>query len=1098
MYISCRKILNSISYRHITRYLSVFGRITALLIIFFLSDLTGEKADAQVLTSGYEEISVAFHVENLPGFYSSALYSSDGRLLVSVEELFQNIGIVFSPIQGKPGIEGFIENERQKFIIDYSTSTILCNDKLFNLSENQAREENVYYLESSLYGTIFGLHLSFNFRSLSSTVKPDFELPAIKEKRLEEARRSINRNRGESLPADTIIKREYHALRFGMADWYLMSNQVWDHSTEIQAGIGLGAEILGGETNIFINYSDKFKFDRRMQNYSWRWVDNSKNIIKQVRLGRITPQTVSSIYFPVTGVSVGNSPTTTRRAKGEYTIKDFTEPDWLVELYINNELVDYTRADASGLYVFSVPLVYGFTTLTLRFYGPMGEERSDIKTINVPYNFMPAGEFEYNINAGFLQDGKTTPFARAETAFGVTKSITLGAGLEYLSSITGQHSIPFAKVSFLPFSKLILTGEYDFGVRFRGTANYYPIKSVLVEADYIHYMKDQKAILYNYLEEKKISVSIPARLGNVSGFARLGYKQNVYQNFNYNIVEILFSGYYRSFNANFSTYANWMNGNALYVNSTAALSLHLKYGITLRSTTQFNLSKGKILLYKEEFEKKFSRSGYLSLYFEDNLAISNRSLNLSLKCDLNFAQATSSARASRNEISTFQGLRGSLMFGKKTRMVQADATSNVGRGGITIIPFLDINYNGRKDRNEKHIENLDVRLNGGRIKYIEKDTVIIISGLEPFISYFVELSDRNFENLAWRLAKTRYEIMIDPNQFKTLEIPVIPMGEVNGMITISRDSVIKGLGRVIVRIYDISGSLTAETLSEQDGYWSYLGLKPGEYYCTTDSLQMARLNISASGKTKSFSIKPDEYGDITGNLNFELIYNAPVSNEDNQNVKVETEHLTGDVTKGNNDYYIERNSPATHISAGIISANNEDIVEVETGKANTGDYYYIQAGAFENILLGKKMVHEISRFTKYASVLVKEENMYKIKIGYFRKKSEALAVKDILEKNNIPSFIGTSPAFVYEGNLDTEAGKNFVQTGAFRNEEFARALLKRVSILTDAPSGIIIEDGYFKVRTGYFNTPAQARSVNNLIRKANLESFRGDMNYYNE
>ena len=108
---------------------------------------------------------------------------------------------------------------------------------------------------------------------------------------------------------------------------------------------------------------------------------------------------------PVVGASISNSPNNQfEKLHGYYNINEYTEPNWTVELYINDVLVDYTVADASGLFVFKVPIVYGYTTLKLKFYGPMGEERIEERTRNVPFTFMPAKKLEYNVSGGVLQD----------------------------------------------------------------------------------------------------------------------------------------------------------------------------------------------------------------------------------------------------------------------------------------------------------------------------------------------------------------------------------------------------------------------------------------------------------------------------------------------------------------------------------------------------------------------------------------------------------------------------------------------------------------------------------------------------------------------
>ncbi|PAM94542.1 hypothetical protein B4N84_12105, partial [Flavobacterium sp. IR1] len=125
-------------------------------------------------------------------------------------------------------------------------------------------------------------------------------------------------------------------------------------------------------------------------------------LFKQVTAGRIFTRATSSLFAPVSGDQVSNSPMYNRRSFGTYSLNDYTEPRWTVELYVNNILVDFTEADASGFYSFEVPLMYGNTAVSLRHYGPWGEERIEERVINIPYNFVPKNEVEYTLSAGIV------------------------------------------------------------------------------------------------------------------------------------------------------------------------------------------------------------------------------------------------------------------------------------------------------------------------------------------------------------------------------------------------------------------------------------------------------------------------------------------------------------------------------------------------------------------------------------------------------------------------------------------------------------------------------------------------------------------------
>ncbi len=167
----------------------------------------------------------------------------------------------------------------------------------------------------------------------------------------------------------------------------------------------------------------------------WRYVNNDFKPLRQVLIGKIPANAFSSLYNSVVGVQITNTPTTYRRSFGSYRLSDKTEPGWIVELYVNNVLVDYVKADASGFFTFEVPLVYGNSIVQLKFYGPWGEERIREQNINIPFTFLPVKTLEYTASAGFIEDPLASRFSRASFNYGVTRRLTIGGGFEYLSSI---------------------------------------------------------------------------------------------------------------------------------------------------------------------------------------------------------------------------------------------------------------------------------------------------------------------------------------------------------------------------------------------------------------------------------------------------------------------------------------------------------------------------------------------------------------------------------------------------------------------------------------------------------------------------------------
>jgi len=1089
-----------------------------------------------------DEISIIVQIDGVSSTYNiAALYSSDdGKLYIAVEELFQVLIIPCIVNNNGDLLNGFIENEKREYEINYLTKQIKFETKINTLENDMTKNMGMIYLESNSFEKIFGLHLAFNFRSLAIKVTSDFELPILKKQRIEKSRNSIQ-GQNEDVVPDLILKRNYHLFRYGNIDWSIMSSQTPNTATDSRFGLNLGAELLFGEADAFLNFSANTKPDPKQQQFYWRWVDNDKTVIRQIQAGNISNKTISSVNAPVHGVAITNTPTTIRKAKGEYVISDVTQPDWDVELYINNVLIAFTKADAAGQFTFKVPIVYGYTVLKLKFFGPMGEERLEEKVMNIPSNFTPSGVFEYKLSAGQLQDGKNSIFGRGEGNYGVTRGFTIGGGAEYLSSINNLTYIPFVSFSMLPLRKLILSGEYADKVRFKALMNYYILPNTLLELDYSKYNEGQKAILFNYLEERKIGLSLPMRLKTITGSARVYYKQNVFKSFSYNMVELMLSAFYRQFTANISNNANWISDKPIYMNATAAVSARLPKGYLFRPSAQFDVSKKELLSYKVELEKKVSDAGFCSLSFERNMISNFNSLNFSFKYDLSFAQTNISARAVSQDISLLESARGGIAIDDKNKRVFPRPQGMVARGGIAIIAYVDVNHNNKFDSNERKSDFISVKVGGGRSFYCEKDSIVRIMGLEPFIYYNVELEDNDFEFITWRIDKKNLSVLIDPNQFKTIEVPISPVAEISGNVFFKSESTVEGLGRVIVNIFSKEGSKVAKIITESDGYVSYLGLLPGEYYAKIDSIQLNRLDMKASPSQVDFKIKALLEGDVFTGLNFELTNkNSSTigmlipdstntllrldslvlqqklildSKEESASILLEkvTQKILFDVGKSSiNAIYkpylkqvadmLKKNPDIDILLEGLcdIDGSVEFNQKLSVKRANSVRNELIKMGIdkkrIEVVGLGSLKALNSNSIEKSLNRRVEFKVNKKIKVD--------TTIKNNKNTQSLDSSIKADKIKIIEKNKKKEnedlpigitcsqIGNYYVQCGVFKNKNSAILLAKKIKSKTDAFIGIEENNALYKVQVG---CSPDKTEVNNIMQKLIERKFSEKM-----
>ncbi len=831
------------------------------------------------------ETSVYLSVQGLGGLEVPALINNDTAYL-SITDVFDFLKIRHTLSTGRDSVAGYFVKETNPYLIDLPGGRIHYKGRHYLLKPyDLVRAETGIYLRLEYFGSVFGLPATFNFRSLSVAMKTTMEMPAITEMRRQLMRRNLRQLQGD-LKADTVIKRSYSLFRFGMADWSVLASQRNPGGNDVWANIRAGAQLAGGEATVSLNYSnyaynqipagpDKDRrqigpFDRRQQYYRWRYVDNDQPLMRQFIAGKIFTNSISSIFDPVVGVQVTNAPTTYRRSFGTYTLTNVTEPGWTVELYVNNALVDYTTADANGLYSFQVPLVYGNSQVRLRFYGPWGEERLMEENVSIPFNFLPYKEFEYTASAGFVEDTVNSFFSRGQASYGLTRFMTLGAGVEYKSSIPGANTIPFVTTSLRLAKNLLLSGEYAHGVRGKGLLTYRLPANIQLDAEYTRYKQGQRAIIYSFREERKVMVAKPFFAKKFSLFSRLTLNQLISSYTRYSTTDLLLSGSIGKVGASVSTYAVFVRDADPFIYSNFGFTFRLPGNLLVMPQVQYAYKGQEVMSARCEVGKYIFRRGYFNVAYEENFRSDTKLFQVGLRWDFSFGQLGLSMLKGNRTTTTIQSARGSFVHEGKTGYTAFSNRSLVGTGGLLIYAFLDLNGNSRRDEGEPKLQGLRMSVNGGRLVPRAQDTSVCIMEMEPYVQYFIDLNNSNFDNLAWKIRNPVVKVMAEPNQVRLVEVPVVVVGEITGHVFLQEANQRKGLGRIRVHIRRPDGTLVASPLSEPDGFYNYLGLPPGEYIVEPDTDQLKKLGLEASPAKIPVHIRATGDGDVVEKVKFVL------------------------------------------------------------------------------------------------------------------------------------------------------------------------------------------------------------------------------------
>lgn len=853
---------------------------TLLRLFIILSASLYSSASAQ--ERDCDEVLVSLQVKYIGSTELPSIICGE-EVYLSVSDVFDFLKIKNSTNATYSTVEGYFIQPNNAFKIDENASQITYKGRGIPLKPGDLiRTSTNLFLKAPYFNTVFELENNFSFRSLAVSMSSKLELPAVKEARIAQLRANINKIKNE-FTADTTLVRDKPLFHFGTANWAVNTNQQTNGTHAERLLLNLGGMLAGGELTSALNYGSNQPFVLKNQYYRWRYVNDDNKYINQITLGKIGASSTATILYPVVGGQITNAPTQIRKSFGTYALSDHTQPDWMVELYINNVLVDYIKADANGFFSFNVPLMYGRTEISLRYYGPWGEEQVTSKQFVIPFNFLPQKKLEYVLSSGIIEDGKNSPFANAKINYGLSNYITIGGGMEYLSSLKNNKIIPFFNSSIRVAPQLFISGGYYHKVMYNGILNYTALNNLRLELDYTKYDKNQEAVRFNYSEMRKATLSFPIRTAHFSGNSRLSLQQNVYNNSTYTFAESLLSGTGYGLNFNFTTNLFYSATNKPLIYSNLSTSLRLPKGFVLIPQVRYEYNADGISLLRTELKKQVFKKGYVQASFDRNFKTNSSYLQMGFRYDFEKISTGFSSSFTKNQASFSQSASGSLIFEPKADFIDFNNKTSVGRASMKFIPFLDTNGNGKRDPNEPPVIGMQILLNGGERKINSKDGTTVITALEPYVKNHVELNTNSINNIAWRVNHKTLNITLNPNQLKIIEIPVVVVGEVGGTVNRNENGKLIGTGGLKINIYDTDNVLTTTILSEPDGYFSFLGLKSGRYSAKIDSLQLQKLQMKAEPANTPFEIENGVDGAIVDNIEF-VLHKGKIEKSDTETI----------------------------------------------------------------------------------------------------------------------------------------------------------------------------------------------------------------------
>jgi hypothetical protein len=799
-------------------------------------------------------------------------------------------------------ISGYFIEENNHYRIDLGKHEIEYLKETHKLSPKEYLSlESGIYIRTTVFEKIFNIKLHLDFSNLTLNVSSEVALPAeriaMDDRNL--AKSSSSGAGGKPFVAERTFGLQRSFFSVGNFDYSGGATYFGNPFKNFVDTLGQynyrlvgGGQLFGGDFDATITGDQTTKkIDWDKSAWQWRYSIPGSSILNEVVVGRRAAFGNLALADSMVGIQVTNSNKGARPSTySNYVISDYTEPNWTVELYINETMVNYTKADQTGYYKFTIPLNYGRTPMKLRFRGPYGEVRTKETVIEVPYTFLVPGEVEYTLTGGtsYLHPNDiNSTTGKLDLKFGITHWITLAGGVRYTHAPDFKPVFrPYATSSLALTNDILLAGEYYHQSGYKTTLNISGPLGMTLTANYDHVLPN--ALTYGdeirIAEQRKLQISSP--LPFVQGSFRmsaidipLDAKTGTLTLQNQLILQ--FFGTSMDISAGISFFRD---GYKLYRQSSSEVSSG-SMGFTITPFWDMTFHPSASIDYLNLTVKDVSLS--ISKTFSNWLGFSvmgshtfdtkdNFQVSADLHLNLPFAQI--GFTGSKSNFQTFQTnstIQGSVAVDPFVPIVNFSNGQQVRHGGLEVIPYLDTNNNGRYDANEPKVPRMTFEQSGGAVTEHSDGTLTVV-GMEPYKVSNFKLSANNVENISWVPKFQSFSVVPPANGFTVVEIPLSIAGQIEGYVNVQKPGEDKedalGGARILIRHNEPGDSsmvkLSEDLLTYSTGEFYYLGIQPGKYRAYVDPKQLSLLHYSCEPAYIDFEVKSKEEGDVIEGLNF--------------------------------------------------------------------------------------------------------------------------------------------------------------------------------------------------------------------------------------
>jgi hypothetical protein len=727
------------------------------------------------------------------------------------------------------------------------------------------------YVGAERLGNLLGTRIVVDWPDLTVTVMNAGALPIGQRARREAAREALRRTQAGR---HVDLALGYEGRRIG--------GLVVDYAAQLPGGqplgassysVAMGADVYGGSFVLGVQSIGRADAGVVRGEGSWTRVWEDSRLVRQLRLG--DGYTTGPNIRALRGFSITNSPYLRDPFVGRSSFDGQLEPGWSVEAYQNGQLMAFDTVDATGRFGFQIPVRYGENPVDFVAYGPLGEVRQFYRTYRVLSDLLPARRLEYGLAGGACRDPRCRASGNLDVRYGLSDRVTLEAGADgFWRDSLGDLWHPYGGVSANPTNAWALDLEAVGRALGRATVIFEPSVNLRVSAEaavfdphtsapiltvpgqrsawtlagffrpiprigffYLDGELDQLHAVDGTTTRAHLGVSLQTPTGRFLPYVRTERQ-----------APTVGPTATRQF-VGMSTYllprpgwARWMwgsffrttiesqvfGGAAQLTLAQAAVSKPILSGMSLE--TGVGWTRG-------------SRGPFLQL-----------TLTTYLPAVRTYTTVTAPAGA---PASVAQLVQGSLLWdGESGRLATAPGPS-IERAGLAGRVFQDVNFNGRWDAGEPGVAGVRV-LVGSKLATSDSDGVFRVWDLLPFEPVVVTVDSMSIDTPLLVPAFGTATIVPGPNRFRTMDVPLVAAGVLEGRVVRDLGGRREPAGAVPLILLDHKTGTARRFTSFSDGAFYVMSVTPGRYSLSVDPAILQAWQMTA--QPLEFTLAPTPSG----------------------------------------------------------------------------------------------------------------------------------------------------------------------------------------------------------------------------------------------